>query len=69
VEEGAADGFNIMPAYFPGGLDEFNSQVVPLLQQWGHARTEYAGDTLRQHLGLDLPETRQPALEKTEAHA
>jgi FMN-dependent oxidoreductase (nitrilotriacetate monooxygenase family) len=69
VEEGAADGFNIMPAYFPGGLDEFNSQVVPLLQQWGHARTEYEGDTLRQHLGLDLPEIRQPVLEKTQAHA
>jgi hypothetical protein len=32
VEEGAADGFNIMPAYFPGELDGFTAQVVPILQ-------------------------------------
>lgn len=58
VEQGAADGFNIMPAYFPGGLDDFNTQVVPLLQEWGHARREYDGRTLRRHLGLDTPRAR-----------
>ncbi len=52
VDEGAADGFNIMPAYFPGGLDDFTSTVVPLLQERGRARREYEGTTLRDHLGL-----------------
>jgi len=72
VEEGAADGFNIMPAYFPGGLDEFNAQVVPILQAQGHARTEYRGTTLRHHLGLDLPDVRparRPTRQQAESHA
>ncbi|WP_369056749.1 LLM class flavin-dependent oxidoreductase, partial [Burkholderia gladioli] len=43
----AADGFNIMPPYFPGGLDDFVEQVVPELQRRGLFRTEYAGSTLR----------------------
>ncbi|GAB7549214.1 LLM class flavin-dependent oxidoreductase [Cupriavidus sp. 8B] len=55
VDEGAADGFNIMPAYFPGGLDDFANDVVPLLQAQGRARTEYHGGTLRENLGLPLP--------------
>ena len=52
VAEGAADGFNIMPAYFPGGLEDFTREVVPLLQAGGHFRTEYEGATLRANLGL-----------------
>jgi alkanesulfonate monooxygenase SsuD/methylene tetrahydromethanopterin reductase-like flavin-dependent oxidoreductase (luciferase family) len=55
VDEGAADGFNIMPAWFPGGFDDFAEHVVPLLQARGRARTEYQGTTLREHLGLPLP--------------
>jgi len=54
--EGAADGFNIMPAYLPGGLESFIAQVVPLLQQRGLFRCGYAGRTLRDHLGLNPPE-------------
>lgn len=54
VREGACDGFNIMPAYFPGGLDDFNREVVPLLQASGDMRREYEGTTLREHLGLVL---------------
>lgn len=50
--EGAADGFNILPAWFPGGFDEFVDQVVPLLQQRGLFRHDYAGTTLRDHFGL-----------------
>jgi hypothetical protein len=69
VEEGAADGFNIMPAWFPGGLDEFNAGVVPLLQAWGHARSRYEGTTLRQHLGLSFPATRAASRHEAEAHA
>jgi alkanesulfonate monooxygenase SsuD/methylene tetrahydromethanopterin reductase-like flavin-dependent oxidoreductase (luciferase family) len=53
---GGCDGFNIMPAYFPDELDVFVDQVVPVLQRRGLFRTEYAGTTLRQHLGLKHPE-------------
>lgn len=59
--EGAADGFNIMPPYLPGGLDDFVDQVVPLLQDRGLFRTEYSGRTLRDHYGLQRPAGR-PAL-------
>lgn len=51
--EGAADGFNIMPAYLPGGLHAFIDQVVPVLQQRGLFRRGYQGRTLRDHLGLN----------------
>ena len=50
VEE-AADGFNIMPPYFPGAFDEFVDLVVPELQARGLFRREYQGTTLRDHLG------------------
>jgi len=55
VQAGAADGFNIMPAYFPGGLEEFLSEVVPILQDRGEFRREYEADPLRGNLGLPLP--------------
>ncbi|KQU03823.1 monooxygenase [Rhodococcus sp. Leaf7] len=51
-EGGAADGFNIMPPYLPGGLDVFVDQVVPILQRRGLFRTEYTQTTLRGHYGL-----------------
>ncbi|MFE5426892.1 LLM class flavin-dependent oxidoreductase [Peribacillus simplex] len=54
-ENGAADGFNIMPPYLPGGLDDFVDQVIPVLQQRGLFRTEYTGSTLRENLGLERP--------------
>ena len=54
-EGGAADGFNIMPATLPGGLDDFVLQVVPELQRRGLFRTEYTGTTLREHYGLPRP--------------
>jgi len=56
--EGAADGFNIMAPWLPGGLDEFIDHVVPVLQQRGLFRKEYSGSTLREHLGLQVPESR-----------
>ena len=55
-ENGAADGFNVMPPFFPEGLDDFNRDVVPLLQERGLFRTEYEGDTLRDHLGIARPD-------------
>jgi alkanesulfonate monooxygenase SsuD/methylene tetrahydromethanopterin reductase-like flavin-dependent oxidoreductase (luciferase family) len=30
-ENGAADGFNVMPPWLPGGFDVFAEQVVPIL--------------------------------------
>ncbi|WP_250279848.1 LLM class flavin-dependent oxidoreductase [Frankia sp. Cppng1_Ct_nod] len=52
---GAADGFNVMPPYLPGALEDFVEQVVPILQQRGLFRTEYTGKTLREHYGLERP--------------
>ena len=57
-EDGAADGFNILPPYLPGGLEEFVDQVVPILQARGLFRREYQGNTLREHLGLARPRNR-----------
>jgi alkanesulfonate monooxygenase SsuD/methylene tetrahydromethanopterin reductase-like flavin-dependent oxidoreductase (luciferase family) len=54
-EEEAADGFNFMSPQLPGGLDDFLQGVVPELQRRGLFRTEYAGSTLRGHLGLAKP--------------
>lgn len=51
----AADGFNIMPPFFPEGLEDFTELVVPILQERGLFRTEYTGSTLRDHLGLTRP--------------
>jgi FMN-dependent oxidoreductase (nitrilotriacetate monooxygenase family) len=53
--EHAADGFNILPAYFPGAFDEFVDQVVPILQKRGLFRRDYTGTTLRDHFGLERP--------------
>ncbi|MFF5078489.1 NtaA/DmoA family FMN-dependent monooxygenase [Actinoplanes sp. NPDC000266] len=56
VQEDASDGFILVPHVTPGGLDEFADTVVPLLQERGVFRTEYEGPTLRDHLGLRVPE-------------
>lgn len=52
---GAADGFNVMPAVLPSGLELFVDHVVPILQKRGLFRREYAGTTLRDHYGLARP--------------
>ena len=53
--EGAADGFNVMPPVLPAMLDVFIAEVIPMLQKRGLFRTEYEGETLRDHYGLDRP--------------
>ncbi len=55
---GAADGYNVMPSWMPGGFAEFVDHVVPILQKRGLFRTEYEGTTLRDHLGLKRPPSR-----------
>ncbi|MDF3066172.1 MAG: monooxygenase [Polyangiaceae bacterium] len=57
-EQGAADGFNVMPAVLPSGLEAFVDHVVPVLQRRGLFRTEYTGRTLRDHYGLARPANR-----------
>lgn len=57
-DSGAADGFNIMPAVLPSGLEVFVDRVVPILQERGLFRTEYTGSTLREHYGLPRPANR-----------
>jgi alkanesulfonate monooxygenase SsuD/methylene tetrahydromethanopterin reductase-like flavin-dependent oxidoreductase (luciferase family) len=57
-ENGAADGFNVMPPYFPGGFDVFAAEVVPILRRRGLFREDYTGTTLRDHFGLPRPESR-----------
>ncbi|GHH72715.1 monooxygenase [Streptomyces sulfonofaciens] len=57
-DSGAADGFNIMPAVLPSGLERFVDEVVPILQRRGLFRTEYTGSTLREHYGLPRPANR-----------
>jgi FMN-dependent oxidoreductase (nitrilotriacetate monooxygenase family) len=54
---GAADGFNIMPPLLPAQLDAFSEGVIPILQRRGLFRTEYTGQTLREHYDLPWPES------------
>ena len=55
AENGAADGFNVMPPWLPGGIEVFIEEVVPILRRRGLFRTEYTRTTLRDHLGLARP--------------
>jgi FMN-dependent oxidoreductase (nitrilotriacetate monooxygenase family) len=55
---GGSDGFNVMPATFPDGLEDFVDHVVPILRDRGLFRSDYEADTLRGHYGL-------PALDST----
>jgi len=55
--DGAADGFNVMPPLLPLQLDVFSREVIPLLQRRGLFRTEYEGTMLREHYGLDWPKS------------
>ena len=59
---GAADGFNLLPQYVPGTLQDFIEKVIPRLQERGLFRTEYEGSTLREHLGLARPADRSVAV-------
>ncbi len=66
-EAGAADGFNIMPAVLPSGLETFVDEVVPILRRRGLFRTEYTGNTLRDHYGLPRPANSHTSLHQATA--
>lgn len=51
-QQEAGDGFVISPAYLPRAFEEFVDLVTPELQKRGLFRKEYAGNTLRENLGL-----------------
>jgi len=57
-KNGAADGFNVMPAWLPGSLADFVDLVIPELQRRGLFRTEYEAMTLRDNLALPRPPSR-----------
>jgi FMN-dependent oxidoreductase (nitrilotriacetate monooxygenase family) len=52
ADTGAADGFVVSPAFLPDTFEDFVAGVTPLLQAAGRLRLDYAGATLRSHLGL-----------------
>ncbi len=58
----AADGFNILPPWLPGGLEDVVEMVVPELQRRGLYRTAYEATTLRGNLGLAPASHRRAAM-------
>jgi len=55
--DGAVDGFNVHVGA-PSAFARFTDEVVPILRERGLFREEYAGVTLRDHLGLEVPVNR-----------
>lgn len=66
-ENGAADGFNLIPPALPTSLATFVDQVIPILRSRGLFREDYEGTTLREHLGLDRPSVTRAT--RTSFHA
>jgi FMN-dependent oxidoreductase (nitrilotriacetate monooxygenase family) len=56
VQDDGSDGFILGSHLTPRGLDEFVDQVVPLLQERGSLRADYTGTTLRDNLGIGVPQ-------------
>jgi FMN-dependent oxidoreductase (nitrilotriacetate monooxygenase family) len=57
-EAETCDGFMLMFPVLPLGLEEVRDHLVPELQRRGLFRTDYAGTTLRDHLGVPVPANR-----------
>ncbi|WP_102961431.1 LLM class flavin-dependent oxidoreductase [Mangrovicella endophytica] len=60
-ENGAADGFNLIPPALPTSLETFVEEVLPILRAKRLFREDYEGRTLREHLGLERPAARERA--------
>jgi FMN-dependent oxidoreductase (nitrilotriacetate monooxygenase family) len=54
-EAHAVDGFHLLPATLPDGLEELTLSLVPELQRRRLFRRAYTGRTLREHLHLPRP--------------
>jgi FMN-dependent oxidoreductase (nitrilotriacetate monooxygenase family) len=61
-EAGACDGFSVAIDVYADGIDAFVDQVVPLLQDRGLFHRDYAGTTLRDHLGAPAQYGQDPRL-------
>ena len=61
---GACDGFMMQFHTLPGGLRDFVESVIPELQRRGLFREDYAGPTLRDHLGLERPANPKTKMER-----
>jgi FMN-dependent oxidoreductase (nitrilotriacetate monooxygenase family) len=55
---GACDGFVLAATHSPGAFEDFTRFVVPELQRRGLYHQDYEGTTLRENLGLKMPEPR-----------
>jgi alkanesulfonate monooxygenase SsuD/methylene tetrahydromethanopterin reductase-like flavin-dependent oxidoreductase (luciferase family) len=60
-EAHAVDGFHLLPAVLPDGLEELTRDLVPEVQRRGLFRREYSGRTLREHLRLPRPHSQYAA--------
>ncbi|HEX5657300.1 MAG TPA: nitrilotriacetate monooxygenase, partial [Polyangiales bacterium] len=67
-QDEACDGFNVGVGE-PGELDTFIAQVLPLLRQKGLFRREYEHSTLRENLGLKIPQNRHTVARESERAA
>ena len=56
---GAADGFNLLPAIVPGTLTDFCELIVPELQSRDLFRSEYDGVTLKVNMGFEEGRVKQ----------
>jgi alkanesulfonate monooxygenase len=57
--EGGADGFNLFLHSMPSSLDDFVSEVVPILRSKGLLKTDYRPGTLREKMGLSVSPSQQ----------
>ena len=62
LEAEACDGFMLMSPFYPVPLERIVDHLVPELQRRGIFRTEYEGTTLRDSLGIPVPENRYSKL-------
>lgn len=58
LEAGATDGFAVIQPLLINGLRDFTTHIVPELVRRDLFRSDYAGKTLRDHLGLRRPENQ-----------
>ncbi|GAA1791759.1 NtaA/DmoA family FMN-dependent monooxygenase [Planosporangium flavigriseum] len=54
-ENRACDGFSLNAPAIPQSVTQICELLIPELQERGYFRTEYEGETLREHLGLPIP--------------
>jgi alkanesulfonate monooxygenase SsuD/methylene tetrahydromethanopterin reductase-like flavin-dependent oxidoreductase (luciferase family) len=64
-EAGACDGFSLAIDVYHDGIDTFVDEVIPLLQDRGVFHRDYAGTTLREHLGAPAQYGLDPRLAET----